>query len=92
MSWLTFSQQWFRLLTRLYPPDFRDEMGTALVEAYMDRARDTLKNKGKLQLMTLWLRALLDSLRNGSAEQARRPHPGGEPETGAATSNSSGEG
>jgi hypothetical protein len=36
---LNLSERWFRLLQRLYPSDFRDEMGNAVVEAYMDRAR-----------------------------------------------------
>lgn len=68
---LNVSERWFRLLQRLYPPDFRDEMGNALVEAYMDRARDRLQNGGKIRLAGLWLRALVDSLRNGAAERAR---------------------
>lgn len=67
---LQMSERWFRLLQRLYPPDFRDEMGSAVVEAYMDRGRDALKN-GKSHLVALWLRALLDSLRNGVAERVR---------------------
>ena len=33
------SERWFRLLLRLYPSDFRDEMGESLVEAYRDRCR-----------------------------------------------------
>lgn len=69
--WLNISERWFRMLTRLYPRDFRDEMGEAMVEAYMDRVRDVLKNRGRIHLMALWLRALIDSLRNGSAEKAR---------------------
>jgi putative ABC transport system permease protein len=68
---LNVSERWFRLLQRLYPPDFRDEMGNAVVEAYMDRARDALKNSGRLHLVALWLRALVDSLRNGAAERVR---------------------
>ena len=36
------SERWFRLLQRLYPPDFRDDMGDAVVEAYRDRARAAL--------------------------------------------------
>lgn len=35
---LHMSKRWFRLLERLYPHHFRDEMGNAVVEAYMDRA------------------------------------------------------
>jgi putative ABC transport system permease protein len=69
--WLAISHRWFRLLARLYPPDFRDEMGIALVEAYMDSARDTLKVRGRVQLMKLWLRALIDSFRNGPGEHTR---------------------
>src|SRR5262245_15393437 len=68
---LNLSERWFRLLQRLYPPDFRDEMGIAVVEAYMDRARDALKDGGTMPLIALWFRALIDSLRNGAAERAR---------------------
>ena len=69
---LDMSERWFRLLERLYPPDFRDEMGSAMIEAYMDRACDALKNGGKIHLVALWFRALVDSLRTGAAERA---HP-----------------
>lgn len=69
--WLRFSERWFRILLHLYPPDFREEMGDALVEAYIDRVRDVLANTSRIHLVTLWLRALTDSLRNGSAEKAR---------------------
>ena len=68
---LNLSERWFRLLQRLYPTDFRDEMGAAVVEAYMDRARDALKKGGRVRLIALWVRALIDSLRNGVAERAR---------------------
>ena len=40
------SERWFRLLQRLYPPDFRDDMGDAVVETYRDRARDALRRGG----------------------------------------------
>src|SRR5215831_14185223 len=66
---LHMSERWFRLIERLYPPDFRDEMGNAVVEAYMDRARDAMKRGGTIRLVALWLRALLDSLRSGAAER-----------------------
>ena len=68
---LNMSERWFRFLQRLYPPDFRDEMGNAVVEAYMDRTRDALTNSGKIHLIALWLRAFVDSLRNGAAERVR---------------------
>lgn len=63
----TFSERWFRFLTRFYPADFRDGMGDAIVETYMDRARGL----GAIGLLALWLRALLDSLRSGVAENIR---------------------
>jgi putative ABC transport system permease protein len=68
---LNLSERWFRLLQHLYPPDFRDEMGDAMVEAYLDRTRDALKNGGSIILIGLWFRALVDSLRNGAAERVR---------------------
>ena len=65
------SERWFRLLQRLYPPDFRDDMGDAVVETYRDRARDALRDGGILRLAIVWMRALVDSLRNGPGERAR---------------------
>ena len=64
------SERWFRLLQRLYPPDFSDDMGTAVVETYRDRARDALKRGGVIRLAALWVRALVDSVRNGAGERA----------------------
>jgi hypothetical protein len=68
---MILSKRWFTLLRRLCPADFRDEMGTAVVEAYMDRARDAMKTGGLTRLGMLWARALADSLRNGPAERVR---------------------
>jgi putative ABC transport system permease protein len=65
------SEGWFRLLQRLYPPDFRDDMGDGVVETYRDRARDALHRGGILRLAIVWMRALVDSLRNGLGERAR---------------------
>jgi len=65
------SERWFRLLLRLYPADFRDEMGDAVVEAYRDRARESLNHGGVMRLAAVWVHALASSLRNGLAERAR---------------------
>ena len=65
------SERWFTLLQRLYPADFREEMGHEVVEAYMDRARDAMNAGGSARLARLWIRALADSLRNGVAERIR---------------------
>jgi putative ABC transport system permease protein len=68
---IDLSERWFRLLERLYPADFSDNMGTAVVETYRDRARDALNRGGILRLAALWVRALVDSVRNGAGERAR---------------------
>ncbi len=68
---MNLSERWFTLLQRLYPADFRDEMGTQVVEAYMDRARAARNTGGPLPVVMLWVRALADSLRNGPAERIR---------------------
>jgi putative ABC transport system permease protein len=46
-------------------------MGEGLVEAYRDRARDTLERRGLIALVSLWMRAFADSLRNGPGERTR---------------------
>jgi hypothetical protein len=68
---MNLSGRWFRLLQRLYPPDFRDDMGNAVLETYRDRARDALNRGGIIRLASVWVRALVDSLRNGPGERAR---------------------
>jgi hypothetical protein len=59
---LKVSERWFTLLLRLYPPDFRDEMGRSLVETYCDQARAALTRRGLRGLAGLWLRALHDAM------------------------------
>lgn len=66
-----WSVRWFRMLLRLYPADFRDEMGDALVEAYVDRVRGADREGGALGVAGVWWRALVDSLRNGPGERVR---------------------
>jgi putative ABC transport system permease protein len=72
---LTISDRWFRLLLRFYPRDFRDDMGDAVVEAYRDRAREALTRGGVPGLLSVWVRALFDSFRNGPGERARPAAP-----------------
>jgi putative ABC transport system permease protein len=68
---LRVSERWFRLLVRLYPADFRDEMGIGVVEAYRNQAGVTLNRSGVMGLAWLWLRALADALWNGFGERLR---------------------
>jgi putative ABC transport system permease protein len=64
MAFTNLSERWFRILLRMYPQDFRDEMGEALVEAYLYRSREE-------SLVVVWIAALWDSLRNGLGERLR---------------------
>ena len=68
---LTLSERWFRLLLHLYPADFRDEIGAAIVDVYRERARQAMSRYGMPALAMVWLRALVDSLWNGAAERLR---------------------
>ena len=68
---VSMSERWFRLLQRLYPPDFRDTMGDAVVETYRDRAHEALRRGGVVRLALVWMRALQDSVRNGVGERVQ---------------------
>ena len=48
--WLARSERWLRILLRLYPVDFRDEMGDAVVNTYRERCRTALRTGGRLSL------------------------------------------
>ena len=67
---LALSERWFRLLVRLYPVDFRDDMGQSVVEAYRDRARAAYAQRGIAGITVVWWRALVDAVRNGPGERA----------------------
>lgn len=68
---ISLSERWLRLLLRLYPADFREEMGDSLVEAYLDRYAKAAKPGLGLPLAGMWARALADSVRNGLGERLR---------------------
>src|SRR5215831_20549563 len=65
------SEYWFRLLLRLYPADFRSEMGEGLIETYLSRSRDMVNAGSVFHLPVVWFSALCDSVRNGLGERAR---------------------
>ena len=69
--WLARSERLLRLLLRLYPADFRDELGKAVVHTYCERCRAALRAGGVRSLMRVWARAVWDSLRNGLGERMR---------------------
>lgn len=65
------SERWVRLLLRLYPVDFREEIGESFVEAYLDRCRTAGKRGGTVAVAAVWIRAFFDSLINGVGERLR---------------------
>ena len=64
------SARWFQLLLLFYPPDFRDEMGGGLVDAYLRQAEEA-KKRGAFRAAAVWLAALNDSLWNGLGERIK---------------------
>jgi predicted permease len=66
------TDRWIRVLLRLYPPDFRGEMGSAMRAAYRDRAADARRRGGRLGAIAFWISAFADAIWNGAAE---RLHP-----------------
>jgi putative ABC transport system permease protein len=69
--WLRWSAAWARLLLRLYPGHFREEMGAEMVDAYRDGCRAALRRGGGGSMLVVWARALADSVRNGLGERLR---------------------
>jgi putative ABC transport system permease protein len=65
------SERWFRQLLRLYPADFREELGDAMIETYRDRVREAFERHGRMGVATTWSLALIDSFRNGFGERLR---------------------
>ena len=69
------SERWFRLLLRLYPADFRDEMGARSSRRTSIAAGRPSRVPGTLGLAGIWFRALVDSVlqRNRRAHATRGP-------------------
>lgn len=56
---LSITIHFYRLLVRLYPPQFREQFGEEMTAVYAQRARQAAAN-GDLALLTVWLRELWD--------------------------------
>lgn len=65
------SNYWFKLWLRFYPPDFRDEMGDGVVDAYRHRVREAFGRGGVFAIARVWIHMFSDSVRNGLGERAR---------------------
>ena len=53
----------YRALLHVYPREFRDEFGDAMVEFFRDRAA-AARTAGTVSVFRLWWRVALDLLRN----------------------------
>lgn len=69
--WLDRSERWMRILLWLYPLDFREDVGAEVVEAYRDRCRSALRERGVAGVIGVWLWAAMDSAKNGLGERLR---------------------
>ena len=79
---LVASECWVKLLLAIYPRRFREEVGAQVVEAYRDRCRAALRDGGPPALAVVWLRAGIDSVRNGPGERVRPSATGQPPDRG----------
>jgi hypothetical protein len=82
---LRASDRWFRLLTRLYPTDFCDEMGSAMADTYRDRARRALDSGSTMAWPPSGGALSPTRCAMVSASGCGRPSPGDAGATGAAT-------
>ena len=71
MTSVSLSVRWFRLLLWLYPADFRDAMGDAIVAAYHERAIEARRRRGLGGVVKVSARAFFDAIVNGPAEHLR---------------------
>jgi putative ABC transport system permease protein len=67
----TWTERWLRTVLRFYPRDFREEMGDDIVATYRAQCDRAWEGGGVASLVFVWLRALVDSARNGLAERVR---------------------
>ncbi|HEX6316265.1 MAG TPA: ABC transporter permease, partial [Gemmatimonadaceae bacterium] len=65
----TAAERVYRALLRVYPREFRDEFGDAMVEFFRDRAL-AARGTGTMAVMRLWWRVALDVVRNALPARA----------------------
>src|SRR5688572_7729686 len=58
----------YRLLLRVFPPEFRARFGEDMTEVFADRHR-AAKRKGTAAVAWLWVRTILDVARAGCSER-----------------------
>lgn len=69
---LTLSEDAYRILLKLYPPAFREELGPHMLLTFRDCARDAYRRGRFPALMMLWLPTLLDLIKTAAEERAQK--------------------
>src|SRR5262245_1902131 len=65
----SLSDRIYASLLRAYPETFRQEAGLDMAEMFRDLQRDTWRRRGALGLSRLWMRTLVDVVRNALPER-----------------------
>ena len=61
----------YDLLLVTYPPTFREKHGAEMRRLFLERVRDARRRAGRLSLMWLWVRTIIDFAINAPAERLR---------------------
>ncbi len=59
-GWVASSQRFYRWLLRLYPQAYRTTYETEMFHLFTDQCREACKERGRLGVLSLWLRTLVD--------------------------------
>ena len=65
----SLSERVYSVVLRAFPPGFREEAGLGMAETFRDQCRAARVRRGGSGLARLWLRTLVDVLRNAPAER-----------------------
>jgi len=72
MDWVTFSVRLYWKLLLVYPPAFREEYGSLMVQVFEDHARMLFTRQGMHGLLTWWGRTMLDTAQAAIEEHTQR--------------------
>src|SRR5919199_4184 len=58
--WIELSRRFYRLLLRLYPQAYRASYESEMFRLFSDQCREAYEQQGKLGILLLWPRTLVD--------------------------------
>ena len=59
-GWIAFSQRLYRWLLHLYPQAYRATYESEMFHLFTDQCREVYAHRGRMGILTLWLRTLVD--------------------------------